>query len=103
MIMIEAIFSGLEGNYSPADIDAETSYYFSIEDIKKTVVLTPQTCRVEDGKTLETVDCVCKTDSDFFLKIWNDGYRPGMTDFIGGKIKSNDPFKLKDFLSAFGR
>ncbi len=101
--MIEAIFSGLQASYSPAEIDAETSFYFSIEDIKKTVVLTPQACRVEDGKTIEEVDCVCKSDSDFFLKIWNDGYRPGMGDFMGGKIKSNNPFALKDFLAAFGK
>lgn len=101
--MIDTIFSGLEENYIPAEIDAETSYYFSIDTIKKTVVLTPETCCVEDGKTIADVDCVCKTNSDFFLKIWNEGYRPGMSDFMTGKIKSNDPFRLKDFLSAFGK
>jgi putative sterol carrier protein len=101
--MIETIFSGLEGSYAPCEIEAETSFYFSIDDIKRTVVLTPETCRVEEGKTIEEVDCVCKTDTDFFLKIWNDGYRPGMTDFMSGKIKSNDPLTLKDFLAAFGK
>ena len=101
--MIETIFSGLEASYAAGEIEAETSFYFSIEDIKKTVVLTPESCRVEDGKTIEAVDCVCKTDRDFFLKIWNDGYRPGMSDFMGGKIKSNNPLTLKDFLAAFGK
>ena len=101
--MIETIFSGLEGSYAPGEIEAETSFYFSIGDIKRTVVLTPETCRVDEGKTIEEVDCVCKTDADFFLKIWNDGYRPGMTDFMGGKIKSNDPLTLKEFLTAFGK
>lgn len=101
--MIATIFSGLEASYASGEIDAETSFYFSIDDIKRTVVLTPETCRVEDGKTIGEVDCVCKTDSDFFLKIWNDGYRPGMTDFMSGKIKSNDPLLLKDFLAAFGK
>ncbi len=101
--MIETIFSGLEDSYSSGVIDAETSFYFSIDDIKKTVVLTPDACRVEDGKTIEEVDCVCKTGSDFFLKIWNDGYRPGMGDFMSGKIKSNNPLTLKDFLAAFGK
>ncbi len=71
--------------------------------LKKTVVLTPEACRVEDGKTIEEVDCVCKTSSDFFLKIWNEGYRPGMGDFMSGKIKSNNPLTLKDFLAAFGK
>ncbi len=101
--MIETIFSGLEDSYSSGVIDAETSFYFSIDDIKKTVVLTPDSCRVEEGKTIEEVDCVCKTSSDFFLKIWNDGYRPGMGDFMSGKIKSNNPLTLKDFLAAFGK
>ena len=101
--MIETIFSGLEDSYSSGVIDEVTSFYFSIDDIKKTVVLTPDACRVEDGKTIEEVDCVCKTGSDFFLKIWNDGYRPGMGDFMSGKIKSNNPLTLKDFLAAFGK
>ena len=101
--MIETIFSGLEESYSSGVIDAETSFYFSIDDIKKTVVLTPDSCRVEEGKTIEEVDCVCKTSSDFFLKIWNEGYRPGMGDFMSGKIKSNNPLTLKDFLAAFGK
>lgn len=101
--MVENIFSALEGSYSPGGIDSETSFYFSIGDIKKTVVLTPEACRVADGKTIDEVDCVCKTDSDFFIKIWDEGYRPGMSDFMSGKIKSNDPFKLKDFLAAFDK
>lgn len=101
--MIEAIFSGLEDSYNSGEIDEETSFYFSIEDVKKTVILTPETCRVEDGKTIEKVDCVCKTDREFFAKIWNDGYRPGMSDFMSGKIKSNNPLTLKDFLAAFGK
>ena len=101
--MIETIFSGLEDSYSSGVIDEVTSFYFSIDDIKKTVVLTPDACRVEDGKTIEEVDCVCKTGRDFFLKIWNDGYRPGMGDFMSGKIKSNNPLTLKDFLTAFGK
>ena len=101
--MIETIFSGLEDSYSSGVIDEVTSFYFSIDDIKKTVVLTPDACRVENGKTIEEVDCVCKTGSEFFLKIWNDGYRPGMGDFMSGKIKSNNPLTLKDFLAAFGK
>lgn len=101
--MIEAIFAELEGGYIQNEIDTETTYYFSIEDTKKTIVLTPESCRVDDGKTIEEVYCVCKTDTAFFLKIWNDGYRPGMSDFLSGKIKSNNPMALQDFLAAFGK
>ena len=100
--MIEAIFAGMESAYSPGIVNQETSYYFSIDDLKKTVVLTSDSCRVEDGKTIENVDCVCKTSADFFLKVWNDGYRPGMSDFLSGAIKSNNPVALKDFIDACG-
>lgn len=101
--MVESIFSSLSNSYRPDEINEETSFYFSIDDIKKTVTLTPETCRIEDGKTIESVDCVCKTDSEFFLRIWNEDYRPGMSDFLSGKIKSNNPMALKDFLAAFGK
>ncbi len=100
--MIEEIFTGLEAGYSTGIINQETSYYFSVDDLKKTIVLTPDACRVEDGKTIENVDCVCKTTTDFFLRVWNDGYRPGMSDFLSGAIKSNNPVALKDFIDACG-
>ena len=101
--MLEQIFSGLGAGYIAGAIEKETSFYFTFGDLKKTVIISRDSCRVADGKIQEEVDCVCKTDRDFFLKIWNEGYRPGMTDFMSGKIKSNDPFKLKMFLSAFGK
>lgn len=101
--MLNALFQELPNAFVQGIISTETSYYFSIGDSKKTVILTSEGCRVDDGKTLENVTCVCKTDPDFFLRIWNDGYRPGMSDFLGGKIKSNNPMALQDFLAAFGK
>ena len=101
--MIETIFANLGDSYIQNEIDTETTYYFSIDDTKKTIVLTPETCRVEDGKTVDNAYCICKTDSEFFQKIWNEGYRPGVSDFMSGKIKSNNPMALKDFLEAFGK
>ncbi len=101
--MIEGIFSSLPDNFISGEVDEETSFYFSIDETKKTVILTADSCQVKDGKALDKADCICKTDSGFFAKIWNDGYRPGMGDFLGGKIKSNDPLLLKEFLAAFGK
>lgn len=101
--MIEGIFSGLQESFVPSEVDEESSFYFSIDETKKTVILTPDSCLVEDGKTRDEADCVCKTDGVFFAKIWNEGYRPGMSDFLSGKIKSNNPMMLKDFLAAFGK
>ncbi len=37
------------------------------------------------------------------MSIWNEGYRPGMADFLSGKIKTNDPTALQLFLRAFGK
>ncbi len=52
---------------------------------------------------MENADCVCKTSQEFFLKIWDDNYRPGMKDFMTGTIKSNNPGALQEFLSSFGK
>lgn len=101
--MIEKIFDSLGENFHPQRVRETTTYYFSIDILKRTVTLTPDACRVEDGKTTENADCVCKMLPDLFLKVWNEGYQPGMRDFLSGAIKSNDPQKLKVFLQAFGR
>ena len=56
--------------------------------------------KVEKGKTVEEADCVLKTSPEMFIKMW-DGYKPSMMDFMGGKIKSNNPTLLQDFAGAF--
>ncbi len=101
--MIDSIFSSLPEIYVQGVIDKPMNFYFSLGETKKTVHLSPDLCLVEDGKTVETADCVCKTDADFFISIWHDGYRPGMGDFLSGKIKSNDPTALQKFLKAFAK
>ena len=101
--MIETIFEQLEESFQSNRIDKSLSYYFSIEDVKKTVYLEPDSCRVEDGKSTDSADCVCKTTADFFNKIWNENYRPGLQDFLSGAIRSNNPEALKTFLTAFGK
>ncbi len=101
--MPEKIFTELPQIFKPQTIKSEITYYFSLGDMKKTVRLTPDSCLVEDGKTVENADCVCKTSPEFFLKIWDEGYRPGLKDFMSGTIKSNNPNELKTFLAAFGR
>jgi len=101
--VVESIFAQLPDEYMPEKIPGPLAYYFSLGDIKKTVRLSGDHCLVEEGKTVENADCVCKTSPEFFEKIWNEGYRPGLKDFMSGAIKSNDPDKLKTFLAAFGK
>ncbi|MGI9536140.1 MAG: hypothetical protein ACR2PB_03655 [Desulfocapsaceae bacterium] len=101
--MIETIFSSLPDSYVPGVVDKPLVFYFSLGDFKKTVVVDGKSCTVENGRTVDNADCVCKTDETFFISIWNEGYRPGMGDFLSGKIKSNNPTALQLFLKAFGK
>ena len=101
--MLDTIFSKLPDSFVAGTIAKPTSFYFSLGDVKKTVQCTADSCTVSDGRTVENADCVCKTSQDFFLKIWEDNYRPGMKDFMTGTIKSNNPGALQDFLRCFGK
>jgi len=101
--MIGEIFASLESSFQADKITQQQVFYFSIDDVKRTVTLSPGQIEVQNGKTVEEADCVCKTGTEFFLKIWQEGYRPGMQDFMTGRIKSNNPMALKTFLAAFGK
>lgn len=101
--MVEEIFTGLSDSFVEGAVTKPISFYFSLGDIKKTVQLGPKTCEIRDGKTVDSADCVCKTSPEFFLKIWDENYRPGMKDFLSGTIKSNNPNALQDFLRGFGK
>ncbi|MFC1708293.1 hypothetical protein ACFL59_15990 [Planctomycetota bacterium] len=102
---LREIFAQLESNFQEGALDRDISYYFSFGDgpaEKWTVRLGPQVCEVREGKHIDQADCVVKTTSEFLLKIISDGYVPGIMDFVQGKIKSNDPFLLKDLKKAIG-
>jgi hypothetical protein len=101
--MQEEIFRTLQENYQKGIFTVPTTFYFSIDAIKKTLTLDGEGCTIQDGKTVESADCVCKTSAEMFSRIWHDGYRPGIMDFMGGSIKSNAPQHLQQFLTAFGK
>ncbi len=101
--MVDDIFASLNDAFVKDAVAKPMSFYFSLGDTKKTVQISPDTCEVSDGKVLDSADCVCKTSPDFFVKIWQDDYRPGMKDFLSGTIKSNNPNALQDFLRGFGK
>ena len=97
------MFASLEGSYRKGIFSVPTTFYFSVGELRKTVTLGEEGCLVEEGKTVETADCVCKTSEELLRRIWNEGYRPSAMDFMAGKIKSNAPQLLQQFLQAFGR
>ncbi len=101
--MSEAIFEQLAAGYKPGSFSRPTSFYFSMDNIKKTVVLGPEGCRIQEGKPDGEADCVCKMAPEMFNRIWHEGYRPGMKDFMSGAIKSNAPGLLQEFMQAFGK
>lgn len=101
--MVEDIFASLNGSFVEGAVGKPITFYFSLGDTKKTVTLTPESCEVSDGKVVADADCVCKTSPEFFVKIWDEDYRPGMKDFFSGTIKSNNPNALQDFLRGFGK
>jgi hypothetical protein len=103
VLMVEEIFARLGESFQADKVVRPKVYYFSVDDLKRTVTLAPEGVRVDNGKTVEDADCVCKTSTEFFLKVWQEGYRPGLQDFLSGAIKSNDPFGLQEFLAAFGK
>ncbi|MDR0476613.1 MAG: hypothetical protein LBH14_01550 [Desulfobulbaceae bacterium] len=101
--LIDELFAAMPNQYVPGVVSQAANYYFSFEKNKKTVRLTSERAVVEDGKTVDAADCVCKTTAAFFINIWRDGQRPGMGAFLSGKIKSNNPTALETFLRCFGK
>lgn len=101
--MVEQIFSEIAQNYKSEPLSTPVSIYFSIDDVKKTVQMSSSGCQVDNGRVVDDADCVCKTSAEFFLKVWNEGYKPGLKDFLSGAIKSNNPDILQKFLAACGK
>ncbi len=101
MSEVEAIFKGLCKRFNKANVTAERSYYFSLgEDEKWTVRLTKEKCEVRKGKNDEA-DCFFKGPAELFLDVWNGRHDLGPMDFLSGKVKSNNPVLLRDFVKAF--
>ena len=101
--MIEAIIAEMGTLFRKGVFEEKTIFYFSVGETPITVTLDAESYSVARGKTSEAVDCSCKTGVQMFGQIWNDGYRPGIMDFLGGAIKCDAPLMLPQFLRAFGK
>ncbi len=98
---VEDIFRELESRFKPGVVTKEQTFYFSVDEHKYTVTVGPDSAKVEEGKTVENADCFVKTSEDLFLKMYNGEHTPGVSDFMSGRIKSNNPFLMKTFVDAF--
>jgi putative sterol carrier protein len=100
---IAKIFKGLPKRFNKAGVKAARSYYFSLGDDEKwTVRIGKDKCTVEKGKH-EDADCFFKAAPELFLDVWNGTHKLGPTDFLTGRVKSNKPMLLKEFVAAFAK
>ncbi|MEN3333881.1 MAG: uncharacterized protein V7641_3246 [Blastocatellia bacterium] len=98
---VSAVFQALPSRFRKEKADENLSFYFSIDDEQWTVLVTPETCEVQPGKTVDSADCFLKTSAEIFLGTINGTYTPSMTDLITGKVKTNNPFLLQKFRELF--
>ncbi len=99
------IFNGLNERFKTNQVQEDTIFYFSLGEgtgEKWTVTVGPDRCEIKEGKQSEQADCFLETSADLFIKMIEGTYQPGITDFMSGKVKSNDPMKLKLLLKVFG-
>ena len=100
MATIPEIFDAMPERYRADQVDDDKIFYFSLGDHKYTVIITPEKCVVEAGKT-EDADVVLKTTPELFEKMVLHGKMPGPLDIARGKIRTNDPTALRDLRNWF--
>ena len=101
--LIEAIIGEMGPLFQKGVFAESTSFRFTLEEASVTLLIDADSYVVERDAARTAVDCSCKTPSDMFRKIWYDGYRPGIMDFLGGDIRCDAPLMLPQFLRAFGK
>jgi long-chain acyl-CoA synthetase len=99
---IGKIFQSLPARFQKGNVKTPRTFYFSLdEDEKWTVSLSPDACEVKPGRPAQDADCFFKASKQMFLDVWDGKHTPSAADFMMGKIKSNNPLLLKDFVAAF--
>jgi hypothetical protein len=85
MSEIGAIFQSLPSRFVKNGVKQPRTFYFALDDDELwTVRLSP------GSKAL-------------VLDVWKGRYVPTALDFMTGKIRSNNPLLLKEFMAAFGK
>jgi len=101
--LIEAIIGEMGPLFHKGVFAGRSTFRFTLEGTSITVSIDADGYEVERDSALATVDCSCKTTSEMFRKIWYDGYRPGIMDFLAGEVRCDAPLMLPQFLRAFGK
>ena len=101
--MLEAIIAEMGSLFREGVFVEKSSFRFTLDGTAITVTIDAQSYTAEKDAAVETVDCSCRASAEMFGKIWYEGYRPGIMDFLGGAIKCDAPLMLPKFLQAFGK
>jgi len=101
MSEVSKVFEKLPKMFQKGSVKVDRTFYFSLGDDEKwTVSLSKDKCVVKAGKN-DGADCFFKASTEMFLEVWNGNHTPSVTDFMTGRIKSNNPILLKEFVAAF--
>lgn len=95
----------VQAAFSPGKCDKDYSFYITLgqsEADKWHLLVGPEACVVGQGKPPGgKADCVLKTSLTMFEKIVKERYTPSFSEFMSGKVKTNDPNLLKIFKKVF--
>ena len=98
---IDEIFEQLPSRYLPGKATETHVYYFSIGDFRATVTIEPEAVTVKPGVKADNADVVLKTTPALFEKMVLKGKMPGPIDIARGKVKTNDPLRLRNLRDYF--
>lgn len=101
--MVDAIIADMGSLFRKGTVSGSSSFLFMLDDATIAVTIDSDSYAVEKGAAVDRVDCTCKTSAEMFRKIWYDGYRPGIVDFLSKEIRCDAPLLLPQFLKAFGK
>ena len=95
-------FKSLPQKFDQERVDKPMSWYFSMGDVRWTVIIDEAGCRVVEGRPPGgSADCVVKADPGIIHKLIQEAYVPGPTEFVSGVIKTNDIPGLIEFSRVF--
>jgi long-chain acyl-CoA synthetase len=78
------------------------SWYFSMGEVRWTVIIDEQGCRVLEGRPPGgSADCVVKASPELIQKLILKSWIPGPPEFVSGAIKTNDIPALIEFSRVF--
>jgi hypothetical protein len=100
---VSQVFQRMPSRFQPGAVRDRLIYHFSIDGEEWTVVVSAADCEVAAGKGAENPHCFLKTSREIFLGITRGEYKPSLTDFITGRMQSNNPLLLQSFSAAFKR